>query len=99
MDGGDGAYGQVGQAPPAVGYPGGPTEVIIPAFTSYKKVRLSVTIKEITAGQIVCEAANSGDGYIPLAEVKGTAEAPILEPWHPGGYITPANAITINIVP
>ena len=70
----------------------------IPEFDAYRKAKLEVKVYEIT-GEIVCEASTDADGYIPLAEISGTAENPVVDVWHKGGYITAPQPTVINVTP
>lgn len=96
--GGNGADGAEGELAPTSG-DSGPTETEIPEFTAYRMAALAVKVKECTAGEIVCRSQTDEDGFIPLAEITGTAAAPVIEPWHPGGPITAPQPTIVNVTP
>ena len=75
-----------------------PFIVDIPEFDAYRKAKLEIKVYEIT-GEIVCQDSTEDDGYIPLAEISGTAENPVVDVWHKGGYITAPQPTVINVIP
>jgi len=98
--GGSGAPGEDGTDPPAAGESNGPTSVDIPAFTAYRKARAEYTVWLCTSAEIVCipTVADTEDLYWPIAEVEGTAEAPVIYSLHEG-LITATTPTKLEIAP
>lgn len=100
-DGGDGAAGEEGEDAPAYGETGGPTQVVIPAFSAYRNARAEVFLQVCTSAEIVCvaEVDDETEDYWPIAEIGGTPEAPIIYPLHEAALITAPITIRVEIAP
>lgn len=99
--GGAGAAGEEGADAPAYGETGGPTQVVIPAFSAYRNARAEVFIQVCTSAEIVCvaEVDDEAEDYWPIAEIGGTPEAPTIHPLHEAALITAPITIRVEISP